>query len=75
MLILLFGFIVDVCLAMFPIVQSPLWLATLLNFARFGMCGSICLWCLGPLFLQVEACSPCSFLRSRVIRCECNEFV
>lgn len=30
---------------------------------------------LGPLFLQVEACSPCSFLRSRVIRCECNEFV
>lgn len=44
MLILLFGFIVDVCLAMFPIVQSPLWLATLLHFARFGMCGSICLW-------------------------------
>lgn len=39
MLILRCGFIVDVCLAMFPIVRSPLWLATLLHFARFGMCG------------------------------------
>lgn len=36
--------VLDVCLAMFPIVQSPLWLATLLHFARFCMCGSICLW-------------------------------
>lgn len=72
MLILLFGFIVDVCLAMFPIVQSPLWLATLLHFGTGWFHLSVV--GLGPLFLQVEACSPCSFLRSRVIRCECNEF-
>lgn len=69
--------VLDVCLAMFPIVQSPLWLATLLHFARFCMCGSICLWLVWALCSCRCKRAPhvVFFVRSRGFRCECKEFV